>query len=144
VRAAVASATERCQSAEGGAEVAGALERAVTLADAARKPTPERIERLGGGWVAEEALAISVYCVLSAPSASDALAIAVNHSGDSDSTGSIAGNIVGGALGVGWLDAELLRDLEGSAVIEQVANDLYEAFQSGADVDRNWERYPPF
>ena len=36
----------------------------------------------------------------------DALLAAVNHSGDSDSTGSIAGNILGAALGAQWLWAD--------------------------------------
>jgi 4a-hydroxytetrahydrobiopterin dehydratase len=48
----------------------------------------ERAESLGGeGRIAEQALAIGVHCALAAPSVRDALLLAVNHSGDSDSTG---------------------------------------------------------
>ncbi|MFN8027118.1 MAG: ADP-ribosylglycohydrolase family protein [Acidimicrobiia bacterium] len=55
------------------------------------------IEALGAGWVAEEALAIGVYCALVATDLRAGLLLAVNHSGDSDSTGSIAGNLLGAA-----------------------------------------------
>jgi ADP-ribosylglycohydrolase len=118
---------------------------ALTMADAGHNPTPERIEQFGGGWVTEEALAISVYCVLGASNPADAIAIAVNHSGDSDSTESITGNLLGAARGVHWLDADLLGQIEGRAVIEQVANDLYHAVidrHTGSEID--WGRYPPW
>jgi hypothetical protein len=44
------------------------------------------------------------------------MANTLNHCGDSDSTGSITGYILGAVLGVGWLDAELLGELEGRSV----------------------------
>ena len=60
----------------------------------------DAVRQLGRGWVGEEALAIAVYCALRHPdSFEDAIIAAVNHSGDSDSTGAIAGNIMGAALG---------------------------------------------
>jgi ADP-ribosylglycohydrolase len=58
------------------------------------------IHRLGGGWVGEEALAIAIYSVLSAKNAEEAVRIAANHSGDSDSTASIAGQIWGAKVGI--------------------------------------------
>lgn len=55
---------------------------------------------LGGGWVAEETLAIAIFCVLRHVGDFDACLIsAVNHGGDSDSTGAVAGNIIGAILG---------------------------------------------
>ena len=60
------------------------------------------------GWVAEEALAIALYAALTAqaahpadPAAALALAlrIGVNHDGDSDSTASLAGQVLGAAHG---------------------------------------------
>jgi ADP-ribosylglycohydrolase len=56
---------------------------------------PEALVRLGGGWVGEEALAIAVTCAIGAPDFHDGVLAAVNHSGDSDSTGAIAGNLLG-------------------------------------------------
>lgn len=90
-------------------------------------PTPEITERIGGGWIAEEALAIGVYAALAYPEPGqvrDALLLAVNHSGDSDSTGSICGNLVGTRHGRESLPADWLGVLEGRPAIEQAAADL--------------------
>lgn len=55
---------------------------------------------LGGGWVAEETLAIAVFSVIRHINDFNACVIcAVNHGGDSDSTGAIAGNIIGAIIG---------------------------------------------
>ncbi len=56
---------------------------------------------MGGGRVGEEALAISIYCALASGDEFErGVLLAINHSGDSDSTGAIAGNILGAFLGV--------------------------------------------
>ena len=62
----------------------------------------EVVSDLGEGWIAEEALAIAVFCALigSRVNKRTAIAMAVNHGGDSDTTGAICGNIVG-AMGDG-------------------------------------------
>jgi len=58
--------------------------------------TSETVETLGQGWVAEEALSIALYSVLASQGSFErGLQIAVTHSGDSDSTGAIAGNLLG-------------------------------------------------
>lgn len=55
---------------------------------------------LGGGWVAEETLAIAVFSVIRHIDDFNACMIcSVNHGGDSDSTGAVAGNIIGAILG---------------------------------------------
>jgi len=47
-------------------------------------------------WIAEEALAISIYCsLLFKHDFQTGVLFSVNHGGDSDSTGSITGNILG-------------------------------------------------
>ena len=46
--------------------------------------------QLGQGWVAEEALAIAIYCALRSDSVEEGVILAVNLTGDSDSTGAIA------------------------------------------------------
>ncbi|PWS46023.1 ADP-ribosylglycohydrolase, partial [Streptomyces sp. FT05W] len=82
---------------------------------------------LGAGWVAEEALAVAVYCALVLPGAGDvaeALLLAVNHSGDSDSTGAICGNLLGAHHGDVRLPATWLAVTEGRSVIAEVADDL--------------------
>lgn len=82
------------------------------------------MERLGAGWVAEEALAIGVYAALATRRVEDALLLSVNHSGDSDSTGSICGNILGARHGDVGLPHEWLEQVEGRAVIAALADDL--------------------
>lgn len=104
-------------------ETSTALTAAVDLA-AAGGPSAERVESLGEGWVAEEALAIGVYAALVTHGVEDALLLAVNHSGDSDSTGSVCGNLLGALRGDHELPEEWLRLTEGRAVIAAVADDL--------------------
>jgi ADP-ribosylglycohydrolase/protein-tyrosine phosphatase len=74
-------------------ETKGAIEKAVALAEQPRRDHEAAVESLGGGWVGEEALAIGLYATLSAGSFVEAIRIATNHSGDSDSTASIAGQL---------------------------------------------------
>ena len=84
------------------------------------------IEKLGGGWVGEETLAIAVYCALKYPDDFDkALIASVNHSGDSDSTGAVTGNILGAALGLQGIPAKYRENLELSDVILEIADDLH-------------------
>jgi ADP-ribosylglycohydrolase len=90
--------------------------------------------------VAEEALAIGVYCALTAPGFRSGVLLAVNHGGDSDSTGAICGNLLGASLGAGAIDADLLDGLEGRDVITQVADDLYDTFADGQEP--SGQRYP--
>ena len=85
----------------------------------------DAVARLGEGWVGDEALAIAVMaCVRHPRDIEAALVCAVNHSGDSDSTGAIAGNIIGAMLGMEAIPDHFLRQLELRDVLEQVAADL--------------------
>ena len=103
-------------------------------------PSPEVIERIGGGWVGEEALAISLYCALaSQDDFARGVLLAVNHSGDSDSTGAITGNLLGLKLGARAIPEKWLAELELRAEIEAVAGDLFKQFE---DTDAWWNRYP--
>jgi len=79
-------------------ETANSVEQALALAAEGTPPSPEAIETFGGGWVAEEALAIALYRALAAPTSEAALLLAVNYEGDSDSTGAIAGQLVGAVI----------------------------------------------
>ena len=83
------------------------------------------IKKLGEGWVADEALAISLYsCLRYSNSFKDCIVCAVNHDGDSDSTGAIAGNIIGTYLGVNKIPSYYLTNLEIVDVITEIADDL--------------------
>ncbi|MCQ8834526.1 ADP-ribosylglycohydrolase family protein [Streptomyces malaysiensis] len=140
-------------------ETTAALRKAVDLA-AEGDPTPEKAEWLGGGWVAEEALAIAVYSALAhtpaqrvhycpggeisyepAPPRTPvqaALLLSVNHSGDSDSTGSICGNLLGAHHGDLRLPPSWLARIEGRGTIAELADDFASEFH------RSVEPYEPY
>ncbi|MEK6194954.1 MAG: ADP-ribosylglycohydrolase family protein, partial [Deltaproteobacteria bacterium] len=92
-----------------------------------RQPvTFETVASLGQGWIAEEALAISVYCALAAgKDFKKGLVLAANHDGDSDSTGAITGNIMGALLGTTAIPGQYLAKLELAPLIEEIAGDLF-------------------
>lgn len=120
-------------------EVCRAVESALEAADAG-DPSPARVESLGAGWVAEEALAIALYCALVAGDDFErGVRLAVNHSGDSDSTGAMTGNLLGAALGEDAIPARWLEELELREVVRQVAVDLHTLFE---DSEGWWGRYP--
>ncbi|MBW3653352.1 MAG: ADP-ribosylglycohydrolase family protein, partial [Actinobacteria bacterium] len=100
----------------------------------------EALETLGGGWVGEEALAIAVYCALAEPDPRAALLLAVNHSGDSDSTGALVGNLLGALHGVDGLPADLRDAVELREEITTLAGDLAAVFVDGRSPDP--QRYP--
>lgn len=118
------------------------INRAVSLArsDAADL---EAIRRLGEGWVAEETLAIAVYCALRYEHDFDrALIASVNHSGDSDFTGAVTGNILGAYLGLEGISQKYLDNLELKEVIMEVADDLFhdcKMTEYGENYDQVWD-----
>ncbi|MFD7866114.1 ADP-ribosylglycohydrolase family protein [Streptomyces sp. NPDC059783] len=123
-------------------ETTAALRAAVDLAGQGA-PSAEKVETLGAGWVAEEALAIAVYCALVLPrpeQTGQALLLSVNHSGDSDSTGAVCGNLLGARHGEEHLPPSWLVRTEGRAVIAEVADDLALEFTHPVDWPRG--RYP--
>lgn len=136
---AVQTAIGRLSRADGGEEAAEALRAAVRAAEYGPL-SADMMPVLGEGWVAEEALAIATHCALTATGFRSGVLHAVNHSGDSDSTGAICGNLLGTSLGGGAIDHDLLGELEGRAVIGQIADDLCDAFAEGRPPPG--ERYP--
>lgn len=73
----------------------------------------DAIRELGEGWVAEETLAIAVYCALRYENDFEKAVIAsVNHGGDSDSTGAVTGNLMGAYLGIGAIPPKFTEKLE--------------------------------
>lgn len=119
------------------------LDKAVQLSQQ-NLPDEEAIAALGEGWVAEETLAIAVYCALKYSSDFDkALIASVNHSGDSDSTGSVTGNILGAYLGLQAIPAKYTANLELLDVMTELADDLYHDCQINeytCSPDGIWEK----
>jgi ADP-ribosylglycohydrolase len=133
-----------------GVETQRAIERAVALATRG-EPTAEKVGSLGEGWIAEEALAIAIYAALATPDFTSGVLLAVNHDGDSDSTGAMAGNLIGALRGVDNIPRKWLSALELGSTIAAIADDLatYPEWPIGEFVPDNeaatfWRmRYPP-
>ena len=86
----------------------------------------DAIHLLGQGWVAEETLAVAIYCAMKYPTDLEkALIAAVNHNGDSDSTGAVTENILGASIGYKNIPQKFLDNLELKDVILEIADDLY-------------------
>ncbi|MCW2671790.1 MAG: ADP-ribosylglycohydrolase [Frankiales bacterium] len=97
--------------------IAQALDASVLM-----EPTPEAVEALGGGWTAEEALAIAVFCALTHEHDIEAaLLLASNHGGDSDSTASICGNLVGAVHGLVGMPEEWILGNEVTAFVSDLS-----------------------
>jgi ADP-ribosylglycohydrolase len=120
------------------------MQRAVQHArDVAARGTPSvsDIEALGGGWTGEEALAIAITCVLTlgestAENGAEALWRSVLHGGDSDSTGSLLGNLLGAMCGSAVLPAPWLAELELADLLERIGADLWTAHFGAGALDR--------
>lgn len=107
----------------------------------------EHIEVLGGGWVAEEALAISLLCSLHyLEDFKKGVLASVNHSGDSDSTGSITGNILGLIHGLDGIPEEWISNLKYSDIVLEIGDDLSIGVKGNTyEPDMEWgEKYPGF
>ena len=101
------------------------INRAMELAET-ETPDLECIHALGKGWVGDEAMAIALFCALRhEDDFAGGIIAAVNHRGDSDSTGAIAGNLLGAHLGYDAID-ERFKTVELHDEILRVADKLYE------------------
>ena len=133
---------ERLVRYEGHDETLAKVEQARRLA-ASGMDVEQSIEKLGAGWVGEEALAIAIFCALKFPDDWRAGTLAaVNHSGDSDSTGSICGAMLGTSLGLQAIPPEWVRTVENAADIMKIADDMYLALQKSEDPV--WDDYSSF
>lgn len=104
----------------------------------------DNIHQIGQGWVAEETLGIALYCALRHQEDFTAgVTAAVNHGGDSDSTGAVTGNILGALLGYSAIADEWKDNLELAKVILEMADDLCQGCrisEYGTYRDPAWKR----
>ncbi len=142
LRAAAESARSRAVAGPGAdVDLLARLDAALTLSAHGRTPLSgqELTNTLGLGWVAEEALAVALYSVLvTAPDAATpvehflaAVRLAVNHDGNSGSTGSIAGNILGAFHGEAALPGAWLQLSEGPELIRHLGAQLVKLTAGG-------------
>ncbi len=133
-------AVQELKDYDGHQETLEAIEHALSLATST-KPSPQTIVKLGAGWIAEEALAISLYSALASQDFLSGVLLAVNHGGDSDSTGAITGNLLGALYGSESIPEELIVNLEGRHVVEKLAVDLTSHFLHGKSM-HDIDEYP--
>lgn len=106
------------------AELSELVLKALSLAES-DKVDIDAIRELGEGWVAEETLAIAIFSVMRyIDDFEKCIICAVSHDGDSDSTGAVAGNIIGAFLGYSAIPKKYLTNLELHDVLVSVADDL--------------------
>lgn len=124
-------------------ELTDVIDRAVALSEN-KKSDLDNIHQLGEGWVAEETLGIALYCSLRyQDDFSAGMIAAVNHKGDSDSTGAVTGNILGALVGYEAIDEKWKNNLELADVILEMADDLCHGCQMSEDSsyeDPDWIR----
>jgi ADP-ribosylglycohydrolase/protein-tyrosine phosphatase len=139
--AAAASTAGEYERLENGSETARAIRKAL---DAPRDGAPETVESLGGGWTAEEALSIALYACLAGKTFDDALQIAVLHSGDSDSTGAIAGNMMGLIDPFATIKHRWASVIEGADIISRLVRDYLRLERKQDSVETVAKAYPGF
>jgi ADP-ribosylglycohydrolase len=128
-------------------ECIAAMDVAVRLAEY-QPGNVAALTQIGEGWVGEEALGIALYCALTARDFAAGVRMAVNHGGDSDTTGSLTGQLLGALYGLKAIPAHWLGHLELRELISLVAQDLIECHLWNLDDDGNsdlesiWDRYP--
>ncbi len=103
----------------------GLVDKAVELAQSPNSDDLEDIRELGEGWVAEETLAIAIYCSLKYENSFEkALIASVNHSGDSDSTGAVTGNILGSYLGLNKIPDKFKQKIDVLDIVDSISRKL--------------------
>jgi ADP-ribosylglycohydrolase len=139
---AVRATMDRLRSEPSHEETTAALQAALRLAESSHEPSPRSVESLGGGWTAESALAIATYASLVAgDDFARGVRLAVNHSGDSDSAGSLTGQLLGIRLGVQAIPARWRETVELGEELVAVADDLLVGVRESRDW---WVRYPGY
>ena len=124
---------------DGGNETANAIHSALV---APRDGRPKTVQSLGGGWIAEEALAIALYACLRGNCLDECLRIAVTHGGDSDSTAAIAGNMLGVMSPDAVLSHSWASVIQGADIISRLARDYDLLLHPPDAVDTLFTFYP--
>lgn len=139
IDAAIEEAIEELRTKEDSIECIEAIEKAIMLAKEGN-PAPEHLHELGDGFMAHEALAMGIYCILSYPEDFEkGLLLAVNQSGNSNSVAAIYGSVVGAAIGIDQISEQLVHGLDLEKEVLQMADDLLQRY----DESEEWAvRYP--
>lgn len=123
LRTAVHNALSLIDAIPEGREVAFYLRLGLRLAED-EMSVDRALARIGRGAIAEEALGIALFCALVSEDFDTAIRLAVNHDGDSDTTGSLAGQLYGAVVGCSGIASNWTAPLELGAEIVQFADEL--------------------
>ncbi len=105
-------------------KLATVIDKAIDLSELNMKDN-EAIETIGKGWLSEEALGIALYCSIKySDNFEIGIFASVNHSGNSNCTGSLTGNILGAYLGLDVIPKKFLDKLQLKDIIIEIAKDL--------------------
>ena len=136
LNAALADALGLAQRWSGCDETVAAVKHAEELAASHGSDHHEAIVQLGEGWVGEEALAIGLYSAMVASDFREAVRMACNHGGDSDSTASIAGQIRGAWKGLDGIPNAWIRRLDVLEALLDVAGRLIRPWRRNGPKER--------
>lgn len=153
LRESITSSLDILKKYDGHEETLSIVELAVNLADEninknlKHSEIANLIERIGAGWTGEEALAISLFCaIIFQDNYESGVLASINHSGDSDSTGAITGNILGLMNGYDKIPQKWIKNLRFIDIIEEISDDLYIGCKSSTyNCNEDWwKKYPGY
>jgi len=105
-----------------------------------QSPVGESIPKLDKGATGAEVLAVGIFCALKFVfDFPCGLQAAVNHSGNSSSTGLVTGAILGTFLGDEAIPEKWVSGLEDSQKIIEIAEDMFKVFKQGERI--SFEKY---
>ena len=103
-----------------------AVDLAISQEEGEKLDDLDAIRQLGRGAVAEETLAIALYCSFKYKEDFESGVIAAaNHSGDSDSTAAVTGNILGAYLGLRRIPQKFIQPIELKDVMLDLAEKMH-------------------
>jgi ADP-ribosylglycohydrolase len=123
-------------------ETLNSIEKAIYFAKTDIKET-EVLDKIGWGWTGEEAIAIAIYSALKYPDNFEkAVKTSVNHSGDSDSTGAITGNIVGAYCGINGINNNWTSKIQDFKSLKRVSQDLFNIGKLDKEIIEQYPYHP--
>ncbi|MHA1338433.1 MAG: ADP-ribosylglycohydrolase family protein [Promethearchaeota archaeon] len=89
----------------------------------------DAIQSIGDGWVGDEAFCMALYaCIRHSDNYKRCIQTAVNHSGDSDSVGCIAGSILGAFHGMAAIPQDWINRLKEKSRLESIIDKVEKHF----------------
>lgn len=104
-----------------------------------------RVQQLGGGASAPEALAIAIFVALKAENFAHGVWLAIKQGGDSDIIGALTDQLLGLLYGVQAIPERWLAQLELRKQINELANDFFLEFSHAPQASwfaADWSKYP--